>query len=253
MSSNLLCLRALALAVTDAQAPVKETPRWSNRAPRIDTYLRTADEPLGQPYCCSAVYTWYDEAARGAGVRNPLRQTGYCPYLAEYFLAHGLARPRATDAKPGDVILFWIAPEGRYAHAGLVLENLGNGTVRTVEANTLATGVSVEGPHQNDGDGVYIKTRQLRDPGGHPHLVGDLQHVLVASAPEKTDAPKHLAVRVDGVVYPDVPSLLSPQGTLLVGARAFLTVALHGRAVRSSEVSPDGQFFDVVTTEAPHA
>ena len=51
-----LCLYALALAFKDAGSGdatqgVKEVPRYSNRGERIDAYLRTAGEPLGQPYC----------------------------------------------------------------------------------------------------------------------------------------------------------------------------------------------------------
>ena len=195
-----LCSYALILAYRDAgegnnALGVKEVPRWSNRGPRVDVYLKTAGEPLEQPYCCSAVYTWFEEAANLHGVHNPLTQTGYCPTMADFLKSKKLVRKRNTDAMPGDVILFWIAREGRYGHAGIVFKNLGDGRLVTVEANTLGTGMSVDAAHANDGDGVYVKTRVV---AGTHHLVGNMQDFLVVN----------VALKVPVLVDPNVTQVM---------------------------------------------
>ena len=176
-----LCLVALQLAVTDAKIPVMEVPRYSNRGKRVDEYQITAGVTPPEPYCASAVYTWFHEACAMIGAINPLLRSGYCPDVANHLKKTGRRRLRAVDARPGDVILFWMSAEGRYAHAGIVLKNNGDGTLQTVEANTNNSGA-------REGDGVYFKHRRV---AGTRHCIGDMQDIFgtVKTAPVRVVDP----------------------------------------------------------------
>ena len=163
-----LCAIALGLALQDASIPVRETPRYSNRGERVDQYQTTAGVTPPEPYCASALYTWFQEASVLLECGNPLKRTGYCPDAVDHLKRTKRGRKRPTDARPGDAIFYWVSKEGRFGHTGIVLKNNGDGTVMVVEANTNTDGAV-------DGDGVYIKHRNV---AGTRHFVADLQHVF---------------------------------------------------------------------------
>jgi hypothetical protein len=210
MASKLLCAVALQLAVVDAKIPVKEVPRYSNKGKRVEQYQTTAGVAPPEPYCASALFTWFHEACGIVNAVNPLLRTGYCPSAVDHLKRTGRGRKKNTDAKPGDAVFYWIVSEGRHGHCAIVLKNNGDGTIQAVEANTNDNG-------SPDGDGVYFKTRRL---AGTRHFVADLQNVLGTLAAPKIADPNDMTqvmttaqmgspirqakVTIDGVPVPSV-------------------------------------------------
>lgn len=75
-------------------------------------------------------------------------KSAYVPYVMTWAITNKLT---VSTPKPGDLVTFdWSGGNGG-DHIGLVIENLGNGKIKTIEGN-------ITGPR---GAGVYEKTRSL--------------------------------------------------------------------------------------------
>lgn len=161
-------LAAVALwrAEIDLAVPVRESPPYSNLGKRVEEYQRTAGVEPPEPYCASAVFTWYKEGAAALGVPSPLPQSGYCPDFVNWARAHGRLIP-AVHALPGDPVFYWHESMGRFAHAGLCRASPGDGTIVAIEANTNDDG-------GREGNGVYQKVRQV---AGTRHVAVRMQDI----------------------------------------------------------------------------
>lgn len=164
----LLAERALQIALRDVG--VREQPPGSNRGPRVDVYLETAGVEPGEPYCASAIYTWFAEAAadmtaHGLVVASPVPKTGYCPSLANWGKQAGRVLADPSAAQPGDILLLHYDSLGRFAHTEIVSANAGGGTLHTVGANTNDDG-------GREGVGVFAKVRGV---AGTKHIVLSMQ------------------------------------------------------------------------------
>lgn len=150
---------ALGIAACDADHKVREEG-GNNRGPRIFDYLRGTDPPINvaAPWCAAAVQYWSDLAARTLGTDNPLDAVKLEAYVQSY---HDWAEERgalvdATQARPGDLVLFDFHGN-RWDHIGLLAQLPdGDGAFWTVEGNTNEAG-------SREGDGVLFKPRKLGD------------------------------------------------------------------------------------------
>lgn len=94
-----------------------------------------------QPYCL--IFVWI--AHKRVGVTLP--RIASCGSMGDWYLEH---KPRCILKKPklGCFILY------KWGHAGIFLGDNGDGTIKTVEANTSAG----KSGSQSNGDGVYLRT-----------------------------------------------------------------------------------------------
>jgi lysozyme family protein len=142
------------LAVAAAEVGVREDPLGSNRGPRVDEYIRAAglDPTQGSfAWCMCFVYWCFDQAARDAGIANPVpRSAGVkvawarsqeLPAPVRVVTAEA-ARRRLDLVQPG--MAFFLDTGGGTGHCGLVVANL-NGDLETIEGNTTDISGSREG------------------------------------------------------------------------------------------------------------
>lgn len=145
-------LAEAALAVARGQVGVRETAR--NRGPEVDAYIRSVglDPAKGEhPWCCAFVFWCYVEAAKGLGVPNPLPRTASVHRLWE----RSPLRCRTAAPIPGSIFVR-DSGSGR-GHVGFVVDAFPpSGRIVTVEGNT-------DGSGSREGDGVYLRSRWMRD------------------------------------------------------------------------------------------
>ena len=104
-----------------------------------------------QPWCASFVVAVFKEA----GVLSAIPDTAYCPTIEAWGVTHKRICVK-TAAKRGDLILFDFTKSGQAQHVGIAVHDydLHSNTIQTIEGNTGDV-------NQANGDGVYVKTRQL--------------------------------------------------------------------------------------------
>ena len=148
----------LAVAAREEEKKVREIPRNSNRGPEVESYLGRVGLGGGHAWCCAFVYWCFDEAARNAGLANPMVKTAGCLDHWNKAPARGARRIRKMDAvndpallQPG--MVFIMDYGGGRGHTGFV-ESVAGGLIATVEGNTDASGT-------REGGGVYRLTRKL--------------------------------------------------------------------------------------------
>ena len=105
-----------------------------------------------QPWCATFVVAVFKEAGEALAIPN----TAYCPTFETW----GKAQKRTITkqaAKRGDLILFDFDKSGTSQHIGIAIHDfdLKTNTISTIEGNTGDNS-------QVNGDGVYVKTRQLQ-------------------------------------------------------------------------------------------
>lgn len=138
-------LLARVVRIARQQVGVLEVPLGSNRGPMVDQYIRAAGlEPKNGSYpWCAAFLCWvFAEAARAAGVANPLPRTAGVQNLWRRIGEKGQLRVTAAQARanpelvrPG--MLFFLSFSRGLGHVGLVTDNMGD-TLVTIEGNTTA-------------------------------------------------------------------------------------------------------------------
>ena len=101
------------------------------------------------PWCMMFI-SW---CAKEAGIpESIIPKMAYVPYAVDFFQKRGLYHSKSGyTPSPGDLIFF-----GSSSHVGIV-EKVQGAQLVTVEGNTSAGGNS------SNGDGVYRKTRSLKD------------------------------------------------------------------------------------------
>ena len=138
------------LAVVARYLHVREVPPGSNRSPEIDRWLRAVGSPLGSPWCAAFVLGCLKES----GDTRKVVRSGRVQVMVD-----GGAVLPATQAVPGDMVVFWFTKLGRYAHIAFVERVEGNVLV-TVEGNTIADGATGD---SREGWGVFGKRRTISD------------------------------------------------------------------------------------------
>lgn len=148
----------LGVALAEADHKVREEG-GNNRGKRVTEYLRGMDPPINvaAPWCAAFVQYCSDVAARNLGVPNPLDAVLHEALVQSY---HDALAPQALVhqdmVRPGDLCLFRF-PSGpaRWNHIGFVVQAPNeDGIFFSAEGNTGDV-------DQRDGDGVYVKPRQI--------------------------------------------------------------------------------------------
>lgn len=153
-------LVTLGVALGDADHKVREVG-GNNAGPRVKAYLANAGIAVAAPWCAAAVQMWSDVAARALGVSNPLDAVKLEALVQSYYdqFALDVIGPTVRP-EPGDLVLFKFPKDGKasptWNHIGLIAQAPKPGTsiAICVEGNTGDV-------DQRDGDGVYLKPRDL--------------------------------------------------------------------------------------------
>lgn len=133
------------LKIATAQLGVHESG-GNNHGPKVKQYLSAVGLGEGYPWC-AALVAW---VLREAGVTSwPM--TGDTWALEAHGKAH---RCLFADPQRGDVFLL-LGADRRPVHTGFVT-GVNSGRIGTIEGNT-------GGLSDTDGDGVYAKSRPIRD------------------------------------------------------------------------------------------
>lgn len=137
------------LVIARADIGVMESPRGSNRGPRVNKMLANVGLGPGYAWCDAAANTWGWEAL---GNKWPMPMTADCDVTLAF------ARKRkilSSTPQPGDIFLLLRASDRDDAyHTGIVTAVPGDGTVKTIEGNTNEAGSS-------EGVGVFAKIRPI--------------------------------------------------------------------------------------------
>lgn len=108
-----------------------------------------------QPWCGSFVM-WCANEIKFKGMPNCV----YTPAGAEAFKGKGaFTNPETSSPKPGDIAFFSFDGKG-IEHVGIVVRDNGDGTVTTVEGNTVPDGKT---GNQANGGEVCLKTRAYKN------------------------------------------------------------------------------------------
>lgn len=148
---------AVRWALWQAASGVVEHPAGSNWGPRIEDWIKASGYEGPVPWCQCFV----NAAAAKAGA--PQLRTGFTPTVLAGI--GGYRRIPQVEARRGDFVFFKWAGVSKDTcdHVGLLLEGPTGGVVKTVEGNTSpGTGGS-----QNNGGGVYVRTRSLSVVAGY--------------------------------------------------------------------------------------
>lgn len=149
-------------AIQDAELPqtLSVREKGNNAGVYVETYLHSVGLSKGDPWCAAFVYYRLSQAAKelGKSLPNGFPKSGYCPDFKDWGKDNGLWIPASnwTQAKRGDLVLYYFSAKERVAHIGLV-SSVGSSEFITVEGNTGAS--SSVNPVNRDGDGVYMKHR----------------------------------------------------------------------------------------------
>ena len=149
----------LALKIAHTQLNVRET-NGKNRSKQIDLYNKTAGVPLGSPYCAAGVYWCFKTASDSLKVKNILKQTGSANGQFDYCRAKGV-KDSVYNAGSGSLIV-WKYNSSYNGHIEIVNRVLNSSNVETIGFNT-SSGTSGS---QRDGEGVYIRQRNIRSKLG---------------------------------------------------------------------------------------
>lgn len=152
-----LAAAALRRAETELGRAVREDPPGSNRGPEVEAYLAAVGLGPGHAWCAAFVYWCVAEAAREAGLANPLPRTGGVLELWRRARKAGLPCLAARDAQSrpelvGKGMIFIMDFGAGKGHTGFVA-GLADGRLATVEGNANDGG-------SREGIGVFALTRR---------------------------------------------------------------------------------------------
>jgi len=146
--------------IARAEIGVRESPKNSNRGPRVDIYKAATWLPaeLAWPWCAAFVCWAFREAMTQCGVKETTtfkrpRTAGAWDFI-NWSLAQDSSTttnraPKAKDIAAGDIIVF------NFSHIGIAASSAdAKGNFKTVEGNTDESG-------SREGGGVYFKTRNI--------------------------------------------------------------------------------------------
>lgn len=150
-------LAMAALRFAGTQIGVMEDPPGSNRGPEVDRYLASVGVAPGNAWCAAFVHFCVDQAAKAAGLANPLPRTGGVLDLWRRSRKAGLPCIAAKEARAqpsllsSGMIFIMDFGEGK-GHTGFV-QGLADGRLATIEGNSNDGG-------SRDGLGVFALTRR---------------------------------------------------------------------------------------------
>jgi len=166
-----------------------------NNSSQINAWQQLAGGVPGESYCCDAAFSWYCKSycqikgyltgatdhenrlimlahADEMSARTGIARTGSCAASLAHADVLGRKHGRAFVPSVGDQVYFDMPVNGkqlgRAHHTGIVTGVLGDGRISTVEANTSAG----ESGSQDNGQGVYLRTRSTQYVVGYMHLEG---------------------------------------------------------------------------------
>jgi hypothetical protein len=157
--------RAVSVMEHWARLGLVEQPAGSNRVPRLGELANSLNLPawygrMGWPWCAFSAFL---SAHAVGGATAKLGFAGkfnvlYCPAILDAARKglHGMQVVPTTSAKRGDLAIFNF-DGGAVDHIGRIRLAPSGGMVATVEGNTS----SGDGGSQNNGGGVYIRSRSL--------------------------------------------------------------------------------------------
>jgi len=104
-----------------------------------------------QPWCATFVVACFKEGGEAAAVPN----SASCEFIESWGVKMNRTRTKQA-ARRGDLILFDFSKSGKAQHVGIAVHDFDpkTNTIQTIEGNTGEV-------NQANGDGVYVKTRQL--------------------------------------------------------------------------------------------
>jgi hypothetical protein len=143
----------------------KESPKGSNKGPKVTAYLQSTGLPGGNPWCMAFVYYIFQELSKALGTTNPLVKTAGVKShwnKADKNLKIDIAKAKADPSliKPGQIFIMSRAGAG-LGHTGIVLSvDPASKTITTIEGNT-------NDQKSGEGDRVGINKRPLN---GTPFL-----------------------------------------------------------------------------------
>lgn len=159
------------VAIDEAHAHVKEVG-GNNQGPKVEQYQSITGGNPGDSWCADFVswclmrglaarMGWHTDLESmlthvGAFGQRYLPISGYCPTLWNEAHRRGYSRDHTYKPDSGDLILYDFHQIGEPHHIGIVLQQNGDGTLKTVEGNTSS---GVDGS-QSDGDGVHVRVRK---------------------------------------------------------------------------------------------
>jgi hypothetical protein len=160
--------RALRIALAEARDGVLE--KREDFSKRIKQYQAADSEPAttGYAWCNSFVDWCFREARRELEETN---RSAFVPTTAALADKAGwiVRKPAA-----GDLVCFQFDDDANFDHIGFVLDVNSDGSIRTVEGNTVG---------DSGGEGVFVKTRArslcgvfIRVPGEAPDGIGRGDH-----------------------------------------------------------------------------
>lgn len=151
--------------ILGANKDIKESPKGSNRGPKVTAYLQSTGLPGGNPWCMAFVYYVFQELSKALGTTNPLVKTAGVKAhwnQADKSLKIDIAKAKADPSliKPGQIFIMSRPGEG-LGHTGIVLSvDPSAKTITTIEGNT-------NDQKSGEGDRVGINKRPLN---GTPFL-----------------------------------------------------------------------------------
>jgi hypothetical protein len=179
--------RAVRIALAEARAGVLEKREDFSR--RIKQYQEADSLPRTRYAWCNSFVVWcYREAGR---VLDETQRSASVPTTGALARAAGWAVRRPAR---GDLVLFQFDDDTNLDHIGFVLDVNSDGSIRTIEGNTVG---------DSGGEGVFVKTRTrglcelfVRVPGevadgigrgDHGDDVRDLQKRLIGLGHKKLE------------------------------------------------------------------
>lgn len=158
-----LPLVTLGIALGDVDHGVHEEG-GNNNGLRVRAYLKHCDPPINiaAPWCAAFVQYVSDVAADALDTPNPLNDVRHEAYVQSYYDWAKATGKLVTegDASPGDLILYNFGGK-RWDHIGVVLRPLSKGMIAAIEANTSAGVGATAAERERDGDGVFVKVRNI--------------------------------------------------------------------------------------------
>jgi hypothetical protein len=152
-------LRELLLAEAGRYIGTREEPKGSNAGVRISGWLDLVGMKPGAPWC--AAFIWAMGLQATGRSLWPVKASALVQAIVDHATAEGRFTKDATQARPGDLVVFFYPGLGRYGHIGIV-EEVKGGRVISVDGNT-APDAKPGTAADREGYGVFTKNRALSD------------------------------------------------------------------------------------------
>ena len=165
------------VAVARTQVGVREKPMNSNRGPEVEPRYQRATwlDGTGWAWCAAFICYLFKTVSEKPNIKYSFKlpKTAGAYDFENWASANSkyieIIKPPFKKLYPGDVCIF------KFSHIGLIVSEIKNGKVDTIEGNTDASG-------SREGGGVYEKSRALEGKSGikvvlrikgNPNLIND--------------------------------------------------------------------------------